>query len=203
MIVFLILYVDDVLIIENDMGTLSSVKVWLSKQFDIKDLGEASHILGIKLLQDCQKRMLGLSQATYINKILTRFNMVDSKKGFVPFRVGISLSGNQCPKTSAEIERMRGIPYASIVESLMYAMLCTRPDICFAIGMVNRYQSDPGEEHQTTVKHIFKYLRRTRDYMLVYHDESLYDVERAARKDEAVWKGRSSREGEDGRQNLG
>ena len=73
--------------------------------------------------------------------------MVDSKKGFVPFRVGISLSSNQRPKTQAEIECMRGIPYASAVGSLIYAMLCTRPDICFAIGMVSRYQSDPGEEH--------------------------------------------------------
>ena len=106
------------------MGTLSSVKVWLSKQFDMKDLGEASHILGINLLRDRQKRMLGLSQATYIDQILSRFNMVDSKKRFVPFRVRISLSCDQRPKTHAEIERMRGIPYASAVESLMYAMLC-------------------------------------------------------------------------------
>ena len=104
--------------------------------------------------------MLGLSQATYIDQIFARFNMVDSKKGFVSFRVGISLSGNQRSKTPAEIERMREISYASAVGSLMYAMLCTRPDICFAVGMVSRYQSDPGEEHWTTVKHIFKYLRR-------------------------------------------
>ena len=98
----------------------------------MKDLGEASHILGIKLMRDRQKRMLGLSQASYIDEILTRYSMQDSKKGFVPFRVGKSLSSNQRPKTSAEIERMRGIPYASAVGSLMYAMLCTRPDICFA-----------------------------------------------------------------------
>ena len=93
--------------------------------------------------------------------------MQDFKKGFVSLRVGISPSANQRPKTPAEIERMRGISYASAVGSLMYAMLCTRPDICFAIGMVSRYQSDPGEEHWIAVKHIFKYLRRTRDYMLV------------------------------------
>ena len=73
--------------------------------------------------------------------------MVDFKKGFVPLRVRISLSGNQRPKTPAEIERMRGIPYASAVESLMYAILCTRPDICFVVGMVSRYQSNPGEQH--------------------------------------------------------
>ena len=94
--------------------------------------------------------------------------MQDSKKGFIPFRVGSSLSANQRPKTPAEIERMRGISYASTVGSLMYAMLCIRPDICFAVGMVSRYQSDPGEEHWIAVKHIFKYLPRTRDYMLVF-----------------------------------
>ena len=51
MVVFLLLYVDDILLIGNDVGSLSSVKVWLSNQFDMKDLGEASHILGIKLMR--------------------------------------------------------------------------------------------------------------------------------------------------------
>ena len=83
-VVFLILYVDDILLIGNDVGTLLSVKVWLSNQFDIKDFGEASHILGIKLMRDRQKRMLGLSQASYVNEILTRYSMQDSKKEFVP-----------------------------------------------------------------------------------------------------------------------
>ena len=108
--------------------------------------------------------------------ILIRFSMQDSKKGFSPFRVESSLSANQCPKTSVEIEMMRGIPYALVVGSLMYAMLCTRPDICFAVGMVSRYQSDPSEEHWIAVKHIFKYLGRTRDYMLIYQDESLVPI---------------------------
>ena len=157
----------------RSVGMLSSVKVWLSAQFDMKDLGEASHILGIKLIRDRQKRMLSLSQAAYINQILVRFSMQDSKKGFVPFRVGSSLSTNQRPKTPAGIERMRGISYASTVESLMYAMLCTRLYICFAVGIVSRYQSAPGEEHWIVV---LKYLRRTRDYMLVYQDESLEPI---------------------------
>ena len=104
----------------------------------MKDLGEVNHILGIKLMRDCQKMMLGLSQATYIDNILARF---------VHFSLGKPLSSNQRPKTHTEIERMRGIPYASVVGSLMYAMLCTRPDICFVVGMVSRYQSNPDEEH--------------------------------------------------------
>ena len=97
-VVFLVLYVDDILLIENDVGTLLLVKVWLSAQFDMKDLGEASHILGIKPLRDRQKRMLGLSQASYIDQILARFSMQDSKKRFVSFRVGSFLSTNQRPK---------------------------------------------------------------------------------------------------------
>ena len=101
--------------------------------------------MGSRFYEIARKKMLGLSQATYINQILARFSMEGSKKGFIPFRVRISLSSNQRPKTQDEIEKMRGIPYASAVGSLMYAMLCTRPDICFAMGMVSRYQSDLGK----------------------------------------------------------
>ena len=71
---------------------------------------------------------------------------------------------------------MSRIPFALAVGSLMYAMLCTRPDICYAVGIVSRYQSDPGEEHWIAVKHILKYLRRTRDYMLVYSSGSLETI---------------------------
>ena len=152
MVVILILYIDDILLIGNNVGTLSSVKVWLLGQFDMKDLGEANHILGIKFMRDRHKRMLGFSQVSYIDEILAKFSMQDSKKGFVPFRVGSSLSVNQRPKTPAKIERTRGISYTSAVGSLMYAMLCTRPDICFVVGMVSIYQSDPGEEHWIVVK---------------------------------------------------
>ena len=94
MVVFLVLYADDILLNINDVGTLSSVKVLLSTHFDLKDLGEASHILGIKLMRDHQKRMLGLSQAIYIDNVLARFSMQNFKKGFVPFRLGKPLSGN-------------------------------------------------------------------------------------------------------------
>ena len=67
---------------------------------------------------------------------------------------------------------MRDVPYASVVGSLMYAMLCM-PDICYMVGLVRRFQSNPGMEHWIAVKHILKYLRRTRDYMLVYKSDDL------------------------------
>ena len=90
---------------------------------------------------------MGLSQAAYIDKVLTRFSIDNSKKGLLPFRYSLELSKEQCPKTQEEMSRMEGIPYASTVGSLIYAMLCTRSDICFTIGLVSRYQSNPGPEH--------------------------------------------------------
>ncbi|KAL2524270.1 cysteine-rich RLK (RECEPTOR-like protein kinase) 8 [Abeliophyllum distichum] len=86
---------------------------------------------------------------------------------------------------------MKQVPYASAVGSLVYAMLCTRPDICYTVGIVSRYQSNPGPEHWTAVKHILKYLRRTRDYMLVYsapdlvptgYTDSNFQADRDSRK---------------------
>ncbi|CAN4119939.1 unnamed protein product [Withania somnifera] len=97
--VFLVLYVDDILLIGNNVCLLNSVKEWLSRNFNMKDPGEAAHILGIKVLRDSKKRMLGLSQALYIDTILTGLSMHESKKGFLPFIHGISLSKNQRPKT--------------------------------------------------------------------------------------------------------
>ena len=164
----MILYVDDILLIGNDVGLLSSVKIGLSIQFQMKDLGEAQYILGIKVLRDCKNRKLALSQAAYIDKILIKYVMQDSKKGLLPFKHGILFSLDQCPKTPEEKESMLLVPYAFLVGTLMYVMLCTKPNNCFEVGMVIRYQSNTGPKHWTTVKHILKYLRRMRDYVHVF-----------------------------------
>src|SRR5215813_4254981 len=113
----------------------------------MKDLGEASYILGIQILRDRKKWLLAMSQASYIDKILVRFGMQNSKKGNLPFCHGIHLSKEQSPKTPQAVEEMRHIPYASVVGSLMYAMLCMRSDICFAVGVVSRFLSNPGLDH--------------------------------------------------------
>ena len=103
-ITFVVLYLDDILLIRNDVEIMSSIKVWLSKYFRMKDLGEVSYVLGIKLLRDRQNRMLTLFQTSYIDQILIKYSMQDSKKGFLPFRHGIHLFHDQGPKTSNEVE---------------------------------------------------------------------------------------------------
>ena len=134
---FLVLYVDNILLIGNDVGVMSVIKIQLSSQFDMKDLGEANFILEIKLWRDRKNRMLGLSQAGYIDKILEQFSMQNSKRGLLLFRHRLPLYDDQRPKTLEEENMMRQIPYASVVGSLMYAMLCTRPNICYLVGIVS------------------------------------------------------------------
>ena len=72
---------------------------------------------------------------------------------------------------------MKAVPYASAVGSLMYVMLSIRPNVCYAMGMVSRYKSNPELEYCTAMKHIFKYLRRTKDYMLTYKGSDLISVD--------------------------
>ncbi|KAJ9556254.1 hypothetical protein OSB04_010868 [Centaurea solstitialis] len=167
-VTFLVLYVDDILLIGNDVPTLQSVKRWLSRCFQMKDLGEAAYILGIKIYRNISKRLIGLSQSTYIDKILKKFRMDESKKGFIPMQHGIVLSKTQCPVSSQDQDKIKSVPYASAIGLIMYAMLCTRPDVAYSVSVTSRYQQNPGEPHWVAVKNILKYLRRTKDMFLVF-----------------------------------
>jgi hypothetical protein len=100
-VVFLVLYVDDILLIENDIPIMEAIKSSLRKSFSMKDLGEATYILDIKIYRDRSKRLTGLSQDAYIDKILNQFNMQDSMSHV------ITLSKKQCPTDPDEKERMR------------------------------------------------------------------------------------------------
>ncbi|KAL0386388.1 UNVERIFIED_CONTAM: Retrovirus-related Pol polyprotein from transposon RE1 [Sesamum latifolium] len=121
-VVYLVLYVDDILLIGNDVKMLGDIKAWLSTQFSIKDMGEASYILGIKVYRDRSRRMLGLTQSSYIEKVLKRFQMENSKRGLLPMSHGVKLSKKLSPKANEELKRMSIIPCASAVGSIQYAI---------------------------------------------------------------------------------
>jgi hypothetical protein len=87
--------------------------------------------------------------------------MQECKPIKVPIPVGVRLSVDQCPKIHEEEEDMCRVPYANAVGSLMYVMVCTRPYIAHAVGVLSRYMSKPWKEHWTTVKRVFRYLRGT------------------------------------------
>ena len=112
-----------------------------------------------------------------MDRILDRFNMKESKKGFLPMQHGVHLSKTQCPVTQVELDKMSRIPYASAIGSIMYAMICTRPDVAYALSMCSRFQSNPGEAHWNAANNILKYLRRTKDDFLVYGGDDELIVE--------------------------
>ena len=87
-VVFLVLYFDDILLIGKDVSTLQIVKTWLGNCFAMNDLGEAAYILGIRIYRNRTKRQIGLSQSNYLDNILKKFNMLESKKGFLPMQHG-------------------------------------------------------------------------------------------------------------------
>ena len=141
--IFPILYIDYILLATNDLGLLSETERFLSNNFEIKDIDEAYHVIGL----------LGLSQKTYIKKVLERFKM-DKCSSPIPIQKGDKFSLMQCPKNDLEWKHMENIPYAFVVGSLMYAQTCKRPDIIFVVGMLGRYQSNPRLEHWKATKKV-------------------------------------------------
>ncbi|GKD86746.1 retrotransposon protein, putative, ty1-copia subclass [Tanacetum coccineum] len=112
---------------------LQEVKSWLSKCFSMKDLGETAYILGIKIIRDRSKRLIALSQSAYLKKILKRFRMENSKKGYTPMMEKPNYRKSQGAKIPSE-----------------------------------SFQQNPGEIHKTAIKTILKYLRNTKDMVLVF-----------------------------------
>jgi hypothetical protein len=166
--IYVVLYVDDMLLVGNNMDVIKEVKSQLSSKFDMKDLDAANFILRMEIKRDRANRKLWLNQRKYVETILQRFNMHGSKPVKVPIPIGVKLSADQCPKTQKEEEDMSHFPYANAIGSLMYAMFCTRPDIAHAVGVLSRCMSKPGKEHWTTVKRVFRYLCGTTSYGLYY-----------------------------------
>jgi hypothetical protein len=166
--IFLLLYVDDMLIAARSMKKVNKLKALLSKEFDMKDLGAAKQVLGMEICRDRDARKLGLSQAGYVKKVLERFSMENVKLMSTPLASHFRLSTSQCPKIVEETEDMSKVSYANAVRCLMYAMVCSRPDLAQAVSVVSKFMANPGKQYWDVVKWIFRYLRGTTDYGITF-----------------------------------
>jgi Reverse transcriptase (RNA-dependent DNA polymerase) len=135
------------LLASNDKNMMRKTKKFLFKHFDMKDLGETSYVLGLKIHRDRNKSILELSQQAYIDKILKRYGMKNYKSENTPVAKGDKFSLVQCQKIELEKSKIHQISYASLIGSLMYAQVCTRPDIAYITRMIGRYLSNPGMNH--------------------------------------------------------
>jgi hypothetical protein len=144
------------------------LKKKIANSFAMKDLGAAKKILGMRITRDKKNRKLTLSQGEYIEKVLERFRMQNAKPVSTPLASHFKLTKEMCPRTQEKIEYMSRVPYSSAVGSLMYAMVCIRPDIAHAVGVVSRYMNNPGKEHWEVVKWILRYLRGIATHALCF-----------------------------------
>ena len=167
--IFLLLYVDDILIATKSISEINKLKTLLSREFDRKDLGAAKKILGMEICRDKALGRLWLSQSSYVRKVLERFSMENGKPVSTPLANHFRLSTTQCPKTNDEVQDMSKVPYASAVGCLMYAMVCTRLDLAQAVSAVCKFLLNLGRSHWDAVKWIFKYLRGTKNYDIMFN----------------------------------
>lgn len=146
-LVYLLLYVDDMLIAAKDMFDVNRVKEMLKSEFEMKDLGAAMKILSMEIIRDRKRKKLYLSQKKYVDKVIERFNMNDAKPVSTPLTTHFRLSVLDSPRSKAEEDYMSQVSYSNAVGCIMYAMVCTRPDIAQAVNVVSRYMANPGKAH--------------------------------------------------------
>ena len=131
------------LIARKHETTSEELKCKLKSAFPMKDLKDTKHILGIRSIWDRHKKLLFVSPEKYIEKVLERFQMTDAKPSSVPLQSQEKLSKAHYPKDKEETEKMQAIPYASACGSLMYAMISTRLDIAYEVGVVSKFMIQP------------------------------------------------------------
>lgn len=159
----LIVYVDDLLPMGPSKSEIDRVKKVLADKFQMRDLGPADTFLGMRITRDRSKRQLELDQQNYIEQVLTRFQMHNAKPQKTPLPEGLHLEkAEDGYKANATLLHQ----YQTIIGSLIYCMIGSRPDIAFAVTRLSQYMSNPTPTHVEHAKHVLRYLRATSDYRI-------------------------------------
>lgn len=146
------LYVDDFFLFFNDKKGADELKTALKNNFQMKDLGPISCCLGIEVKRDRRAKSMKLTQTRYINKVLSKFNMVDCKIASTPLE-------NKCKLNPAE--NNIDVPFQELIGSLMYLSVCTRPDISHSVSYLSQFNLKHGKEHWLAAKRVLRYLKGT------------------------------------------
>uniref|UniRef100_A0A1J3IJ96 Retrovirus-related Pol polyprotein from transposon TNT 1-94 n=1 Tax=Noccaea caerulescens TaxID=107243 RepID=A0A1J3IJ96_NOCCA len=166
--IYLLLYVDDILIASKSKRYVDDLKKLLKSEFEMKDLGDAKKILGMEISRDRVKGTLSISQCGYLSKVLGNFGMDQSKPVVTPMGVHFKLQSATDKEVQDQFEEMKKIPYQSAVGSIMYSMIGTRPDLAYPIGLVCRFMSKPIKEHWLAVKWVMRYIKGSMETKLCY-----------------------------------
>ena len=137
--VFIGIYVDDMPILASNLSTVMKVKDFIASRYEIKDLGEIKFILGIRVTHDRSCHILTLSQADYIDKVVASFNLSAAKPLSIPIKHHWDLWPHSADLSSSDLTVLSHLPYRQLIDSMMYAMTGTRPDIAYTIGKLSQY----------------------------------------------------------------
>jgi len=165
-IIFVLVYVDDLLFVASSLAAIYKIKDALHKRFEMKDLGEAKVILGLEIRRDKALDTLKLSQGKYAAQVLEKFGMAECNPIGTPLEVGLQLVKAN--------ESDDALPYREAVGILMYLMVGTRPDLCFAIGKLSRFVSCYGKEHWAAIKRVLRNVKGSMDKGLVFDKSASY-----------------------------
>ncbi|KAE8822081.1 hypothetical protein HRS9139_10470 [Pyrenophora teres f. teres] len=160
--IIIAVYVDDLLIFCQNQGTISQLKGELSSRFQMSDLGEAAHYLGIKISRKWTKgnqhSKLRLSQGAYTRRVIRDFDPELTNANIKPTPMDDKLVLEPNIATAEPQEKRH---YQSLIGSLMYLMLCTRPDIAYAVSQLSRFAANPSKKHLEAAKRLLRYLKGT------------------------------------------
>lgn len=118
LVIYIALYVDDLLLLSNSKAKLKEIKLQLSQMFHMKDLGPAHYVLGFQIHRDRQARTLSISQGEYVKNVLERFDMMDCKPVSTPLATGVKLLKSDCPTSQEDIETMAAVPYQQAIGAI-------------------------------------------------------------------------------------
>jgi transposase InsO family protein len=166
--IWLLVYVDDMLLASNCRGFLDGFKLEMSKHFEMKDLGEARHFLGMHITRDRSKKLLTINQSSFLEQILSEAQMSDCRPVSTPMVPNISLTKASAPLTQSEVQQFAHMPYARVVGELNFAMRVSRPDIAYAVSTLSKFLSNPGIEHYHQLHHLLRYIRGTTHHSLSF-----------------------------------
>ena len=156
--VYLLVYVDDILIASRSAESVKSVKDILTSTFDLRDLGDAAMFVGLEIQRDRAARTLTIKQARMTGDLVARYGMQDAQPKCIPLTVGTQLTKATDDSQLLDKEQYG---YAELVGSLLYLSVCTRPDIAQAVGALSRFMSQPTMQHWMAAKGVLRYLSGT------------------------------------------
>ena len=163
------IHVDDSTITGSSSSLIDKIQEEIGHIFKITLLGPISWLLRMEVTHDKENHTLTLSQKTYTNSLLQKFNMENCKPASTPLDPSIQLNRDQCPTTPEKITEMKKFPYQELIGELIWLVSGSRPDLAFTVGSLLRFLDNPGIMYWKAGKQILQYLKGSQDYGLTYN----------------------------------